>query len=385
MKISRTSGDQLLFITVFLHISLFSLGYSMMGFSIPLYAFYRGSGQFALGAIGFVWMTPNIAIPLLLSRTNNTRKIQHILIFTILSIVPVAIFTPFISSIDEILGIVVIFGTLQAFWWTAIEMYLGTISKGNQKTITFFSFVWGMSFLIAPALSGFIIDYYGYHAVYSIIAVMFLSSFVLFLLQKKQGLETVKEEGNKSVEVDSNLSVNKMNYLIFVPSFSAGIIIATITSVFPGYLRTSGLTAIAIGTLFSAYASSRIFGFFFLTMMSKRVKIKLFFVVGLLLQLFIVVPFFTVSYIPMIIMMAIVGLGSGYAFSTPLIYIVSNKVRNLAKHVAVYEISLGVSSAATAIFSGFLGQSISINFPYIASFGLIAVFLLIIVSNYTKL
>lgn len=382
-SISEKKGSFLLAL-IFLHISLFSLGYSMMGFTTPLYAYFRGSNQLYLGIIGLLWMTPNIGVPLLLSRSRSMRRIQFLLIITVISVIPIAFFTPFLTRIPQLLLTVVMFGGLQSVWWTAIEMYLGTISGGSQKTITFFSLVWGISFFVAPTLSGYLIDRLGYHAVYTAIAVFFLASLILFMVQLPAGRSySVIETGNEDEASDEKRV--RINYLIFVPSFAAGVIIATITSVFPGYLKSTGISAIAIGYLFSAYASSRIFGFFFLTMASRKVKIKLFFVIGLLLQLFILIPFFTVAYLPLIVMMAIVGLGSGYAFSTPLIYIITNRVRPLARNVAFYEVSLGVSAAATAILSGFIGQNVAVNFPYIASFGLIMVFLAVIVSNYNKL
>lgn len=384
MKTPKKAGNFFLIFFIFLHVALFSLGYSMMGFSIPLYAYFRGANQLSLGLIGLLWMTPNIVVPFFLTKVNSVKKIQRVLILTIISIIPVSFFTPFLSDLKQIMGMVVLFGVLQAFWWTGIEIYLGIIYSGRQKVMAYFSLVWGISFLIAPTLSGYILDNIGFLTNYFLVSAIFVVALILYLIQKSEGANYSSSDMDALKESEDPKN-DKINYLVFIPSFTAGIIIATISSVFPGYLRSNNISDFAIGELFAAYAFSRIFGFFFMTAVTKKIDIKVFFIVGLLLQLFIIVPFFSISYVPLVLMMAIVGLGSGYAFSTPLIYVVSKQVKPLAKNVAIYEISLGVSSAATSLFSGVLGEDVSINFPYFASFVLIFIFLIIILLNYKRL
>lgn len=383
MKTPKTIGNFRLIFLIFSHVALFSLGYFMMRFSMPLYAYFRGATQLDLGIIGLLWMAPNIVVPFFLTKVNDIIKIQRVLILTIVSIMPVAFLTPFLSDMAEIMVVVLLFGVLQAFWWTGIEIHLGMISSGSPKIMTFFNLVSGISFFIAPTLSGYIMDYVGFPTDYTLMSVIFFTALLLYLIQKSGGTD-YSATMIKTPKETENSSDNKINYLIFVPSFAAGVIIATISSVFPGYLRSNGISDFAIGELFAAYAVSRIFGFFLLTMVTKKVDIKAFFIIGLLLQLFIIIPFFSISYLLLVIMMAIVGLGSGYAFSTPLIYIVSKKVKPLARNVAIYEISLGVSSATMSLFMGFLGQDISINFPYVASFVLIFGFFAIMLSNYKR-
>lgn len=373
-----------LILFILFHVSFFSLGYSMMSFSIPLYSYFRGATQLDLGIIGLLWMSPNIVIPIFLTKVKRIMKIHRLLILTIASIVPLAFLMPFLSQLGMIMLSVVVFGVLQTLWWTGIEIYLGYFSRGTHNVMALFSLVWGISFLLAPSLSGYILDSIGFHTNYTLITAIFSISLILFILQKPNNSDH-SDEYVEPKEEEGEQKRDKVNYSIFLPSLAAGVTIATLSSVFPGYLRSNGLSDFAIGELFTAYASSRIFGFFLLTMATRKIQIKAFFVIGLTLQLFVVIAFFSISYMPLVLMMAIVGLGSGYAFSTPLMYIVSKKMRPLTRNVAIYEISLGISSAASSLFVGFLGQNVAINSPYVASFLIVLVLLILMLSNYKKL
>lgn len=383
MKNSNVESDLKPIYHFLFHVGLFSLPYAMVIFSIPLYSYYRGASQFSLGIIGLLWMTPSIFIPLFLTKVSDPKKIQRIILLASFLMIPITFALPFFHKVSEIMVIVLILGCVEALWWISIEIYIGFISKGNQRVVAVYSFVWGVAFFIAPTLAGYITQFAGFFVNFSLASVIFLITFTVYILKRDSHL--IPNERSAIIPKEQEAQKNaKVDYSIFIPSFVAGMIIGAVSAVYPGYLRSNGMSVFAVGQLFTAYAFARILGFLFLTVFAKKINVRTFFSIGLLFQLLIIIPFFSTSFVPSLIMMTLVGVGTGYGISSPLMYIVSQGIKPLSKSIVIYEISFGSSSAIASIASGYIGQIISPNFPYICLFVLNLIFLAYLMLTYRK-
>jgi MFS family permease len=343
-----------------LHIALFSFGYGMAVFALPPFVTVLGAGQFYLGEFGFFLMLPNMVLPYFFSRLKNLNTISKFLIFGTLITESTIFFLMIEKSLTLLLVITLILGIGQFIWWITTEIFFTGISRGTNL-INIYSVVWGTSYFIAPLLAGYMIQKVGYFSVFSVSFILVMISVILFI---------VAIRGEKFRQADTSESQKGTKILIesFIPSFGSGLVIGTLTSIFPGFLLHNGITVLELGILSSALAITRLLGFIFLTRTSDVKKLRNMLNLSFLLLIPIILPFLVINFYVLLAMMLIIGFSTALGISGPLIYISNIKEANISKNIAVYELSFGISVSLFALIGGEISQEIGNRWPYFIDF-----------------
>ncbi len=343
-----------------MHLALFSFGYGMAVFALPPFVTVLGAGQFYLGEFGFFLMLPNMVLPYFFSKLKNLDTVSKFIIFGTL-ITGSSVFLLIIEkSLALLLVITLVLGIGQFIWWITTEIFFTDISRGTNL-INIYSVVWGTSYFIAPLLAGYMIQKIGYASVFSISFILIIIAVLMFLVainrEKFRRADTAEAPKGTQILIES-----------FIPSFGAGIVIGTLTSIFPGFLLHNNITVLELGILSSAMALTRLIGFIYLIRISNVKKLRTMLNLSFLLLIPVIVPFLIINFYILLAMMLIIGFSTALGISAPLIYISNIKEANISKNIALYELSFGISVSLFALIGGYISQELGNRWPYFIDF-----------------
>ncbi|MGC8630178.1 MAG: MFS transporter [Thermoplasmata archaeon] len=348
-----------------LHLALFSFGYGMAVFALPPFVTVLGAGQFYLGEFGFFLMLPNVVLPYFFSKLKNLDTVSKFVIFGTLTTGSTIFLLIIEKSLNLVLVITLVLGIGQFIWWITTEIFFTGISRGTNL-INIYSVVWGTSYFIAPLLAGYMIQRVGYAPVFSVSFAMVMIAIIMFIIainqEKFRRIDTFESSKGTRILIES-----------FIPSFGAGIVFGTLTSIFPGFLLHNGITVLELGILSSALAMTRLVGFIYLTRISDVKKLRNMLNLSFLLLIPIILPFLVINFYVLLAMMLIIGFSTAFGISAPLIYISNIKEANVSKNIALYELSFGSSVSIFALIGGYISQQIGNRWPYFIDFVIIAV------------
>ncbi len=343
------------------HVFLFAFGYSMVSFELPPFLTLLGANQFYLGEMGFLLMLPNIFLPILFFRISDQKKVYKLIILSVLITDFAVLFFYFIKSLQILLLLILMIGVGQFIWWITTEIFFTHLSR-NSRLINMYSAVWGVAYLFAPMASSYSISIFGYLNNFIISFSIILLSLVILFVYRPPALEKeeLPIETGKKVYIDS-----------FFPSFSTGLAFSIFYSIFPGFLIKNGYTIVLLGFVITVASVSRLVGFFMVINLKNVEKMEKLMKISFLFLLLIVTPFFTINIFAMVLMAALIGLGSSAGISLPLIYISRKENSNVSKNIAIYELSFGASVSIFSLIFGWVSQDYGIRVPYFLDFFII--------------
>lgn len=346
-----------------LHVALFSFGYSMTVFALPPFVTVLDANQFYLGEFGFFLMLPNVLLPAFFSKLKALKTVTRFVIFGTLLVAVTVAFLLVNKSLAILLAISLFLGVGQFIWWITTEIFFTDISKGTNL-INIYSVVWGTTYFIAPVIAGYMIQKLAYAPVFMLAFIVISASAIVFII-------AIKGEKQVHSDISEGSSGSRIMIEAFVPTFGAGLIVGTLTSIFPGFALHNGISVLELGILSSSLSITRLLGFIFLTRITDTEKLRPLLSLSFLLLLPIIVPFFTTNFYFFLIMMLIIGVSTALGISAPLIYISNIKDANISKNISLYELSFGISISIFALIGGYISQNIGNRWPYFMDFMII--------------
>ncbi|MGC8610817.1 MAG: hypothetical protein ACP5LM_05660 [Thermoplasmata archaeon] len=367
MRLRKMDKDDIMFI---FHVFVYTFGYGLVSFAYMPYLYHIGSNQYLMGLSEFLLTLSNLILPLIFIINPEIPLVKYFILYSIISTGILEFLIPHLSLI-QIIILFLIIGISQFLWWYSTELFMVTYLK-NSEVVNYYSFTWGISFLITPYISSFIINNYGFVNIYYLGSSVIIISSLLFLkLIKLEYSEYVEKNGDE-----------KINIFGMLPALSSGIVLSLIYSIFSYILLNNGYTIIMLGIVFSSVSFGRIIGFFISIFIKNKRSLRLFTIFSLISMTFIFVPAFSLNFYLIITISYLLGFGSSLGISLPLIEISLEKGINSGKSIAIYELLFGIGISIFSILGGYLAENVNSKFPYMLySFIIFITFLLYLIKK----
>jgi MFS family permease len=232
----------------------------MYSYFIPVFAQSFGASYLDLGLIGSAWALTTAITPMLAGHVAD--KINRAWMFS-LSLIINAFATLsliFARSVTDIVIFRMIGGIgLGGFWLTAEILVTDLAPVGERvKEMGKYGIALALGALVGPLVGGLVIEFLGY-------VDLFMASFlVIGASLALAGIWIVPRYGRNGTPSQShsgNISAIRGLLPWYMMLLCYGAVWGVITSIFPGYANSVGISAALIGILFSAFGLTRIFSF----------------------------------------------------------------------------------------------------------------------------
>jgi hypothetical protein len=299
---------------------MFASGWFGLSFSFPLLATSFHYGYSFTGFLGLMGSVPFLVIAFIYLRSNRAMlRYGRLIPFFILALLS-ALFVVYSKS--GFIEIIILADVAQDFWWISMEISLNLISGNNNAEK--YSVGWGIPNAIIPIVSGFIIQYIGFDALFILATAFFLTG-LLFI---------PSVQVNKMPE-----KFSKVRKGFVVPLLFAGVTAGFLYYVFVPVLRNEGFSYGILGSLVSVYSISSAAGYILLNFL-RNLKVQSY---SILSSLFLLSAFFIIytrNPVFLVLILVMVGIGASIAMSKILAYISNTSSPRLG--VFYYETFFGI-------------------------------------------
>ncbi len=314
----------------------YAIAWLFLSFTFPLIGVLYHYSYLLIGLLGLLANAPFFIASLIYLR-SNIRMLNAGMRITpfVVAMVTMAFF--FMKQ-NLFIMLIAISSFIQAFFWISIEMSLSFMEgSGNAEK---YSVSWGFPMAIAPVMAGFIIQDYGFRAI-------FIISVVFFILA---GIFSPKIK-----EIKENRSSTKLNVLLIMPLLFSGMSLGFALYVVVPFLRGEGFSYEIIGIIEALFSITQALMFLILNFIRSRSIVK-FSIVSALFSASPLVLFFGINVYSVFSLVIMAGIGSAIAFSKVLSYTSASISPKMG--VFYYELFSAIgfaigSSAEGAIFQFF--------------------------------
>jgi MFS family permease len=315
--------------------AFFALGWFGLSFSFPLLAVKYDFSYSLTGFLGFLVAYPFIIAAFVdLYLKDRILNIQIVLIPFIVSLMAIIFI---FQTQNLIILLIAVVDMLEAFYWVAMEMLLGT--GGENLEAEKYSTAWGVPSAVMPILSGIIIQSFGFRLLF-LVAFLFLISGSMF---------RPKYTSSQSGRARSGFQLK-----FIIPMIFSGLVAGFVSYVLVPIFRIHGDSYILIGTAITIFTISSAIGFIIMNFTGKRSIYSLSAVSSFLLGLPLISAITSDLYLIMLMLVGS-GIGISIAFSKILAYISERSSARIG--ILTYE---GFFATGTAIGSFILGSAFQI-------------------------
>jgi len=329
---------------------LASVGLGMYIYFVPLFAQKFGATFLQLGYIGTASALTYAVAPAIVG--HYADKFSRIWLYA-LALLLNAVSTVALGlsrSVSDIIWLRALGGVGFAFLWPTAEVLVVELVPAEKrlKEMGTYSVAWGSGFLIGPAIGGVALRALGFTN-------LFLVSFVLILVAFAQTVlgraPDVKALPKQSTEHNGGIIRRLLLWYVLIACYA--MIFTIVTSIFPGYANSIGITAELIGILFAIFGVARVVVFatiqHYLTLGEARALT--------IVSLVITGSFLMVAVFPSFLafVAAIILLGASFAIIFPVsITLISRKFppERAGAAIGSYESVYGVGAAIGPVFAG---------------------------------
>jgi MFS family permease len=236
-----------------------SLGFGMYAYFVPVFALSFGANYIDLGLIGSVWALATAITPMLAGPLSDRLNRAWIFSFS-LTINALTAFTLIFSrSVLDLVILRLVGGIGMGFFWVTAEILVADLAPADKmvRDMGRYGIASAIGFLIGPVIGGLVIQGVGY-------PILFLISSAVIMISLAQSVVCVvpeypKREFSHSLSSVSNLRIARGLLPWYMMLLCYGAVWGLISSIFPGYASSVGLSAAFIGFLFAAFGVARIF------------------------------------------------------------------------------------------------------------------------------
>ena len=344
---------------------VFSTGYSMLVFSIPLSAAAIGSSQSELGLISVLYVLPSFFMPLVIGKflDRMTSRIVH---FAVVAFAVSTLLFPYSSSFVEMACIRALQGFFGVAFWVSIEKELADRSPFAERgrTMGFYNMSWASAFCLGLPLAGFLIDYYGFKEVF----------YVSFLLQVAALAPLVHScSGGIQSESPSSYILEEQKASLLGPAClvagMTGAIVGPLFSLFPVFVTNEGFSAVWAGLFMLVFSGSRVAAFLTAGLLVDRIGAWRLMLGGTLL-LTSVVAVGLIGRTELLGLMMLLGFAFGMAYTSALTLASRSLPEIRGAAIGKFETAFNLGIAATSQLGGISADLIGPWSTYVLSGGI---------------
>jgi len=245
------------YVTVFVA----SLGLGMNVYFIPVFAQSLGATFVDLGLIGTIWALAATITPFLIGYL--AVRMKHVWVY-VLSLALNVFATVFLVLSRSVVDIMVLrfFGGMgiEAFWVIG-EIMVTDLSPAEARVREMgrYGVALVLGVLFGPLIGGLVVQTFGYVDLFIISTVIIGISTVQAVAWLISGYRATETLHPKSFS--GYMRIIKQLLPLYMMIICYGIIWGLITTIFPGYANSMGVSAVLIGVLISAFGVARIFSY----------------------------------------------------------------------------------------------------------------------------
>jgi DHA1 family multidrug resistance protein-like MFS transporter/DHA1 family quinolone resistance protein-like MFS transporter len=357
---------------------LTSTGLAMYLYFVPLFAQKFGATFLQLGFIGTASALTYVVATVIVGHFADRVSHMWLYALALLMNAVATVILIFSHSVSDIIMLRAFGGVGLSFLWPTAEVLVIDLGseKNRVKEMGTYSVVWGIGFLIGPAVGGAIIPTFGFTNLFLLSSILILIGFiqaVIGIIPHAKPRESTSGIVPNFIFSGLESSARKLWSWYFLIALYA-MIFAVVTTIFPGYANSVGVTAELIGILFTVFGVSRIAIFAtiqhyvrlgearVLTLVSLAISGAIL-VIAILPQFFVFLP-------------ALIILGASFAVIFPIsITMISRSFTTERSGIAIgsYESVYGLGSALGPVFAGAIAaiSTVSESFLAVAVLGLL--------------
>lgn len=265
----------------------------------------------------------------------------------------------------------VLFGLSSGIFWVSANSYVADVAPPHklQTAWSHYTVAMGIGFLVAPPLSGYLADAFGFRVGLSVFIVASLASLAVLatMRETRKGAKrlTMGEAFRRGAALlaHADLAISAMGTFFFA------LILGVSSTFFPVYVRGIGFTAFAVGILLATREVSSIGSRLALPPVMRRVGARRILYAGVVLAALGVaaIPFLDSAW-ELGLLMVVGGIGTGIMIPANLTLITeASRPEERGLAMGIYGTALGLGSAASAFGFGYLGDALGLRFAFWAS------------------
>ena len=346
-----------------------SLGLGLYLYFVPIFAQRLGASFLDLGFIGTAGALTYAVAPFFVGQLADRISRRILYAVAILINFSATFFLIFCRSVSDVIVVRAFAGLGLAFFWPITEtLVLDLTPRGERvKEMGRYSISWGSAFLIGPFLGGIIIQNFGFFPLFVISCALSLGSLlaVAGLTFPKQ---PIGERGEGAMRVRAQFRVFEKLLPWYCLLVCYGLIFNIVTSIFPGYANSIGVSAVLVGVLFTGFGVARVATYasseHYLHLGERRALGVASFLLAVACVLIVLFPAFT------IFLIAISLMGGCFAILFPLsIELVSRHFSesDLGAAVGSYEGTYGVGAAIGPVLAGALALIVGVRLSFLSA------------------
>lgn len=343
-----------------------SLGLGMYTYFVPVFAQSFGATYLDLGLIGTVFALATAITPMLAGHVAD--RMNHAWVFSISLVINT--FATYLLIFSHSVTDIVIFRLvggigMGAFWPTAETMVtdLGQLDK-RVKEMGRYSIAMALGLLVGPLIGGVVIEYLGYFSLFLIssatigVSLLQVVIWIVPTYPNRQPRRSHKSSGNM-------LIVSKL-WPWYMMLLCYGVVWGLITSIFPGYANSVGISTALIGFLFGVFGMTRIFSYAtayrYLSFGEKRTLIFISIIIFAGMLTLSVVP----SFFAFLLGIMLIGGGVGVFFPI-MINLISRHFPDERSGAAMgsYETAVNMGETMGPYLTGILASATNIGFSFL--------------------
>ncbi len=325
----------------------FGSGWFSLSFVIPLLAQNIGFPYVVIGILGFLAALPFPVVAFIYLKSGY-RMLRYGTVIPLLSLAALSLLFYFFYS-SYFIPLTVIASIMQAPWWIATEISLGTFS--GSRNAEKYSAGWGIPNALAPLIMGAILQISGYEIVFLVSMSAFIAG---ALTSPRPGILPEQKE------------VKPVKRIYLLSLFFAGIFSGFIYFVMEPVLRAQGFNYLIIGGVISLYGVVAAIGYIILNY-ARDLKISTYSALSALLIVPTAIIGVSLNLYTIVISVILAGFGVSIGMSKVLSYIAGSS--DVKRGVFYYEMFFGTGFMAGSLLQDVLYQ-------YIGKFTILLMFII---------
>jgi len=236
-----------------------SLGLSMYTYFIPVFAQSFGATYFDLGLIGTVGALATAITPSLAGHLADRTNRMQVFSLSLLVNAGATFILILCHSVSDIVILRLIGGVGLGIFWPMGEALASDLAPAHRRVQEMgrYSVAMAIGVLIGPSIGGFVVQILGYQNLFiissAVIAVSFLQS-TLWVLP------AYPKQNGQPRNFENSARVLRQLFPTYVMLICYGVVWGLISSIYPGYANSIGISVTFIGFLITAFGITRIFG-----------------------------------------------------------------------------------------------------------------------------
>ncbi|MGD0425058.1 MAG: MFS transporter [Candidatus Bathyarchaeia archaeon] len=351
------------------YVSVFvaSLGFGMYQYFMPVFAQTFGASYFDLGVIGTVWSLAQASTPMLAGHLADRLNRAWIFSFS-LGLNGLATFMLIFSrSVSDIVVLQFVGGIGLGVFWPTAEMIVTDLTPIDKRVREMgrYGIALVLGSLIGPLIGGLLIERLNYSYLFVSSSAVITVSFVQVIIWVVPSYSS--EEFSHPQNVSGNLRIIRRLIPWYLMLICDGVIWGLITSIFPGYAYSVGISALFIGLLFTGFALARIFSYAtahrYLRFGEKRMLVS----TSLMISAGIIVLGVLPSFPAFLLGIMLIGGGTGVIFPITISLISRQFPEDSAgAGIGSYETSMNIGQTGGPYLAGVLASLTSIRYSFLA-------------------